>query len=535
MVLTKNEINRILETLPVGFYAKTKINVECADGSMSYFDESAEKIVVGVDTINLGLKKVANGFDTTIAVRTVFYHEISHLILTPHAMTLHPEYYAGELVGKIRRYTNKELTTKEAFDLINITEDERIESALRNYYMNTNFRWFVTQQYSGEPLVEPKDIFYAALRFRIGSESILKAVSELIIKYKKFTRDNWNIMTEGGWLDLGAYITDIAHLYEMCVRESEEQKKDNQNKKDDSDNNQSEKLKSDENQNGTGNSAGKNDEQSDEEPEETAAPDKASNEPGCQDGNGDRPTEFDPAEQLDYEDAEQLFAKAFDSLRNNEMINEFRRIFKQFKTRGNVGGHTNAYSGVINPRNAARSDYRYFTRTNTENNGGAGKLHLNLWIDCSGSYSSNEMVTNQIIKALEIVEHENKIFSFDVMDINQGVHVHEKNKRYIETHGGNYLTYEMDTKFKAMQKADARNYNIVLYDGMAYQSGQQKLFGAWNHDNVFIISDSDNEKPIRANCKKAKMLFVHWGCGKSYAQMLEEKIYNILRVGFGAQ
>ena len=62
MILTKNEINRILETLPVGYYAKTKINVECVDGSQSYYDESAEKIVVGVDTINMGLKNVSEDF-----------------------------------------------------------------------------------------------------------------------------------------------------------------------------------------------------------------------------------------------------------------------------------------------------------------------------------------------------------------------------------------------------------------------------------------------------------------------------------------
>lgn len=524
MVLTKNEINRILETLPVGFYAKTKINVECVDGSQSYYDESAEKIVVGVDTINMGLAKVAEDFDTEVAVRTVFYHEVSHLILTPYVLVKSPSYYSRDLANRIFAHAGHSLSENDAFSLINITEDERIESALRNYYMNTNFRWFVTQQYSGEPLVEPKDIFYAALRFRIGSEDILKAVSELIIKYKKFTRDNGTFLDEQGWHYVTDYIADIANLYIMCITESEKQKKDNQDSdtkdnKDSSetqDNNHPEQPKADKSHDDDNDS----NDSSDDSDERI---------------NGCEYSKCNSEEQLTDEDAENLFSAVFDGLKNAAMINEFRRIFKQFKTRGNVGGHTNAYSGVINPRNAGRSDYRYFTRTNTENNGGAGKLHLNLWIDCSGSYSSNQYVTNQIIKALEIVERENRVFSFDVMDINMGVHVHDKNNRYIRTEGGNYLSYEMDAKFKAMQKPDARNYNIVLYDGMAYQSGEQKLFGAWNHDNVYIISDTDNEKPIRANCKKAKTLFVSWGCGKSYAQILEEKIYNILRVGFGAQ
>lgn len=539
MRLTKNEINRILETLPVGFYAKTKINVECIEGLQSYYDESSEKIVVGVDTINLGLKKVSEDFDTSVAVRTVFYHEVSHLILTPYTLIKNASYYSRELLNRIYLITKQHIEENIAFDLINIAEDERIESALRNYYINTDFRWFVTQQYSGDPLIDPKDIFYAAVRFRIGSENILKAVSDLVIKYKKFTRNNSSIACEDNWYSIGDYMADIANLYALCIAESENQKKDNQNNnieynKDISnpqEDRQSEQTEPDESQSNIYNNKDNklNNDQNDTSSVEN---DEANNGDGH--GSGRKYSELNSEEQLSPEDAEKLFSDIFDGLKNTKMINEFRRIFKQFKTRGNVGGHTNAYSGVINPRNIGNKDYKYFTRTNTENNGGAGKLHLNLWIDCSGSYSSNEKVTNQIIKALEIVERENRVFSFDVMDINMGVHIHDKNNRYIRTGGGNYLSYEMHEKFITMQKPDARNYNIVLYDGMAYRSGEHKLFSAWNHDNVYIISDTDNEKPIRANCKKAKTLFVHQYYDKTYARILEEKIYNILRAGFGA-
>ena len=543
MTLTKNEINRILETLPVGFYAKTKINVECVDGSQSYYDESAEKIVVGVDTINMGLAKVADDFDTAVAVRTVFYHEVSHLILTPISLIKNPRYYSSMLADKIAYYLNISLSSQEAFDLINIVEDERIESALRNFYLNTNFRWFVTQQYNGQPFVTAQDIFYAAVRFRMGDEKILKAVSDLIIKFKWFTRDSYVINRDNNRIEISEYIADIAKLYVMCVQKNNE----NQQQKNNSTNNNKEQNKNNTNQQQKENNMSEpssenqcNDSQTDDgsdvddEIEDISEDDAENKSNNINQDNPDNMDNCHPDEAMSSDEIIELAAKIFDKFQNFEMTNEFRRIFKQFKTRGNVGGHTNAYSGVIDPRNAARKDYRYFTRINTENNGGAGKLHLNLWIDCSGSYSSNELITNQIIKALEIVERENKIFTFDVMDINDGVNIHPKNKRYIKASGGNCLCEAMDTTFKAMQKPDARNYNIVLYDGIAYRSGEQKMFSAWNHDNVFIISDTDNERPIKANCKKAKTMFVHWSCGKSYATLLGEKIYSILRVGFGA-
>lgn len=547
MKLTQNEVNQILKTLPIGYYAKTGINVECSSGNKCYFDDSHDKIVIGYDIVNLALEKVPEDFNSEVAVRTILYHEVSHLILSPKVMVIDAKRYAGIMADYLFKY-NIKISNQEAFDLINIFEDERIETIFKAYYMLTDFKWFVKSVNGTQKPTDIEQYFYSVVRFRdCENTSILQMVEDLIIKYKWMTRNKSSIYNsiDGSCLYVTNYVQDIAELYIACNKEFNNNQKEDDNSNSSSENksedlnnevsnNQSNvnelhpESKDEEETESSNNSSTPEEDDESDEPENTEESDSAQSEDG---GTGE---DYSPI--LSNEELDQLFTSTFRGKINNKMIDEFRRIFKQFKTRGNVGGHTNAYSGVINPRNIGNNDYKYFTRTNTENNGGAGKLHLNLWIDCSGSYRSNEEVTNQIIKALEIIERENKIFSFDVIEINSGVVIKNKNDRYINANGGNTLSPKYFEAFRKMQKADSRNFNIVLYDGQAwYNKSELSNFKAWNHDNVFIIADECNAQHIKTKCKSAKTLFVNYWDSKSYAEILEEKIYNILRVAFGAQ
>ena len=570
MKLTQNEVNQILKILPIGYYAKTGINVECSSGNKCYFDNSNDKIVIGYDIVNLALEKVPEDFNPEVAVRTILYHEVSHLILSSKVMVADAKHYAGIMVDHLFNH-NITISNQEAFDLINIFEDERIETIFKTYYMLTDFKWFVKSVNGTQKPTDARQYFYSVVRFRnCENTSILQMVEDLIIKYKWITRDKSSIYTsDGGWIYIKNYVKDIAELYIACTKEfNNNQKEDDnpnsssENKPEDSNieinevnNNQNnvnelqpksedeeEKTKSDNNSSPSEEDKPKdkeeeaesnNDSSTPEEDDESGETEDIEESDNAQSEDGGTGEDYSPI--LSNEELDQLFTNTFCGKINSKMIDEFRRIFKQFKTRGNVGGHTNAYSGVINPRNIVNNDYKYFTRTNTDNNGGAGKLHLNLWIDCSGSYQSNEAVTNQIIKALEIIERENKIFSFDVIEINCGVIIKNKNDRYINANGGNTLSSKYFEAFRKMQRPDARNYNIVLYDGQAwYSKSELSNFKAWDHDNVFIIADECNAKYIKTKCKSAKTLFVNYWASKSYAEILEEKIYNILRVAFGA-
>lgn len=548
MYLNKNEVNQILRTLPIGYYAKTGIAVECVDGCVCYFDNHSDKIVIGYELINSALKKVDDDFNSEVAVRTILYHEVSHMIMSPIYYIENSKYYCCRFQRVINEALHIVLSDAECHDLINIFEDERIESVLKNYYLRTDFKWFVKTQYDGSKPTDVRSIFYYAVRYRIcDDQNILNMISAIIATYKTITRNHCYADESGKGLD--EYFEDIAKVYIACYRLNEKSNDEESNQNEQGD----EQNENDETNNESSNNAqpmandnpDESDESDDDNESEETSNDESENEKSDDDefdnnnnveGDGEQSQNVDD-EALDNEVIDKLFEKAFCVTRNDAMSNEFRRIFKQFKTRGNVGGHTNAYSGVINPRNIGNKDYKYFTRTNTENNGGAGKLHLNLWIDCSGSYSRNVEVTNQIIKSLEMVEKENKIFTFDVIEINWDVIVHDKSNRYIEASGGNKLSYEYFETFRHMQKPDARNYNIVLYDGVAwYHRDELSNFKAWNHDNVFIISDEDNAKHIKTKCKSAKTLFVtrQMSWEKSYATLLSEKIYDILKIAFGA-
>ena len=95
----------------------------------------------------------------------MLYHEVSHAILTP---------------GEHLRPT----------DIINIFEDERIESVLRHYYHGVNFRKQLYDGYGGHAPKAKDSIgaFFNAVRFGLGTGKVQKAVNELLKEYAEMNR-----------------------------------------------------------------------------------------------------------------------------------------------------------------------------------------------------------------------------------------------------------------------------------------------------------------------------------------------------------
>ena len=128
MDISFGRVKEIAESLPIGFYAKEKIELIISnDEQVSYYAPLENKIVISYSTILQALRKI-NDNDPYVetAVRSVLYHEVSHAILTP--------------------------TDLQVTNIINIFEDERIETLLANYYYNVNFKEniFLLNDYQGE-------------------------------------------------------------------------------------------------------------------------------------------------------------------------------------------------------------------------------------------------------------------------------------------------------------------------------------------------------------------------------------------------
>src|SRR5690554_5424089 len=115
MNITKERAQSILQTLPVGYYLKRNIDVELSEtASTSYIDLQTERITIAMNNFHKAHKFVVSDEQLEETVRAILYHELSHALLTPKKL----------------RITNR----------MNVFEDERIETLLKNFYINVDFK-----------------------------------------------------------------------------------------------------------------------------------------------------------------------------------------------------------------------------------------------------------------------------------------------------------------------------------------------------------------------------------------------------------
>lgn len=205
-------------------------------------------------------------------------------------------------------------------------------------------------------------------------------------------------------------------------------------------------------------------------------------------------------------------------------------LFDNFNKKTQGGSTYQTYSGVINPRNIAREDYRYFDRLAKQTgNNKFGSLHLNLFLDVSGSFYYNQKYTNQILKALCEMEDRYSYFTFDVIACGVGQQLLPRHDRAIQCEGGTYLTRDIEQLFHKMQKPQTMNYNIMLYDGDCEPdqnvAGKANAFGVLDKPNCFIISDPENEIYIKRAVHSAKTII-----STNYKKELKDNILKALQL-----
>ena len=162
------EIKNIFETVPIGFYSGRKITCDLSEeGAISYYEPLADEITVSYPLIQAGLVKVPEDSSyAESAVRAMIYHEVSHAILTP------PE---------------------PVSEIINIFEDERIETVLKSFYYGVDFKKniFYLNQYDGtQKPKNAKEAFYHLVRYREGDPALLDEVDDIIYRFSRMTNTN---------------------------------------------------------------------------------------------------------------------------------------------------------------------------------------------------------------------------------------------------------------------------------------------------------------------------------------------------------
>ena len=526
MEISKARAEQVLATLPIGYYAGRRVHTSMREGiPNSYYSLSEDCIVISYDQLKNAFDKVKDVKDIEGAVRNMIYHEVSHAILTS-------EY--------LFKYGSKK-------DIMNIFEDERIESILRNYYYGVNFRKQVYDIVGVHKAVDARGAFFNAVRFGLAPKKYLDKINGIIRMYSELNRNS----SESEWY---RYCESVSKLYDEIANDFGKNPEQYQPSKEmeagsgtggfgngdiecNEDQNKSgsdvRKILASPNQGKDGDQDGSDNMGSAEEDRRGADPDATM--------IGDQMRGI----MTTLRGIKNLFASGMDiKARLNgtykKELTEFQRtaelIIGNFNKKNNSGTGLSTYTGVFNPRAVARDDYRWCERsTSIQGNNRFGSCHLNLFIDCSGSFSGSQEIVNAMLAALSAIERKNRNFTMDVVFCGEGTYTCKNvGERKIVCRGGNNLPDDMKNTFLKLQKPNTCNYNIVLFDGDAFSDCYgnndrcRRIFKTFDYKQTTLITDDDNVQYMKPEFTTAKVVVTN-----NYTAELISHIINALMIAYG--
>ena len=481
-----------LKKLPIGYYLGRGIPVMLDDDiPTSLYRPTRDEIHISYPQIKSILKKIPGRFntkDTEEIIRTLLYHELSHTMLTP-----------------------KTLKNNSA---VNIVEDERIERKLNGFFRDINFKKINYLLNHGVENTKPSDYFFDLVRFGKGPETYLERVETLLKDY-----DSLNSSSSSSYARryreeiMKLYREFMSYLFITKVISEEEYKEE------------LERIKSEDLQEEIIVVALGNGKESEDEDDSLSSLGGLSSLEDCfskeeleEMSRGAIPADSFPSIKEEFKTRTETFI-------NQRLITEFNRIISQVNKINNKNGSAcHSYSGVFDPRAAARKDYKFFVQKNRNGDSrGYSKIHINLFLDRSGSFKPNEPIANQVIYALYYLEKSNPDFSFTLITCGCGERIEDKKDILFVANDGNWLDKDIWDIFKKVQEKQKVNYNIVLFDGEATYGPDICNFGAFNTSNTLIISDPDNKKAIERYAPSARSIIT-----KNYTEELIDNLINLL-------
>ena len=495
-MITFNDAKKILDTLPIGYYLKTGncIDVELSQGApTSYADLAEKKIVIAFHNIAKAMPKHGNAEEN---IRCLLYHELSHIIATSDDML-------RAIVADISLRPKEIIDDSLAKDLVNIVEDERIETMFSKTYYGVNFKRFVFNvnglDYDNPVYPQsktPKDIFYQAVRYHYGDPNFLDEIENLLRRFSVYYAESWTIDS------IYDYGTKIFEMYvKYCVKNQKTNPNTPKSKTKKSDDQNLGNQNADTQNSGNQNADIQN---TDTKNSDIQAP---TNQP-LEQRNLDSLLPDDFIEQVSTSVIETFVKKSFSKFTSG--LSGVKEIVeKALRKYSNKSSAVNAYSGRINPRSIVSNpqDYRWF---NKKNNGGSQKLFdkicLNIICDESGSFCLSEDTMNGMFRALEQVEKDHPEFEFNLVTISAGALRKDKSCRKIDCNGGSYLEYKQTKEvLDSLPRSNATIKNLVLMDGKFNLDGE--VFSLFNSPNYKIVSDKENMAKLIAQAPLAKKHF----------------------------
>ena len=469
--LVKYKIREIFETLPTGYYLGRDIRVDLDEKSEdSFYVPMADRIVVSEPTI---IRAVTSYEITDIdefesVIRGLFYHEISHAILT------------GANATKAEKTYHSNLTNFH--DIFNVMEDERIETILKSYYLCVNFKKNIKlingrldkdRKFIDRDAEDKFSAYYDLVRFHAGPQEWIDKLAALLVKYS-------HLNAASDVYSWQSFFRDLENFY---VEYTKNWKENNQQR----------------NKNGKGSGNGDGPSQ----PMSNDIKDGNGDDDGATDNDIDIPgTGNDVAGNEIMKKALELVTGKY---RNAELEEKLKKIFAEAeKKKALIEGTRNCYSGRLDPRSVARDDYKWWIKTGDDGMNGKPKVHLNLFVDNSSSFKGCEEKMNEFIRALNNIVSAK--FEFDVITINTEVVEWDRTDYEFVASGGTDLRNDIASVIVAHQKPGCNTFNIVVFDGEAHSncySHANEPFKNFDTENTVLVVDKGKENFV-TNCGSCK-------------------------------
>ena len=486
----------ILKTLPIGYYLGHPVACRLdPDGQDTFINMDTESVTISYPTIAAALENIKVPVEPESVIRGLLYHEISHALLTPTRLFTTYSTRALEATLNTNGYSKERAhyLTANVRKIMNIFEDERIETLCRDYYMNVDFKknLFLINNVTPKEAAaspDPMNRFFAGVRFREASPELLAEVKTAIRKTANLCHgSSSNTCTD--------YVLMILGLFNKFIKDSD----DLSNK---------------------GNSDNESDNKSDSKPESgNAKSDNKSEADNSESDNksGNAATETKPT--LTQEEIDKL-AKAANKATAGKGVghDKLKAVFKVLSTNNDIAPIENrlekiinaatnknksrssasfGYAGRIDPRATQSKDYRWFAKkTSNGSNRRFDKIHFNLFCDNSGSFGPSRSKMNALLLALRKYAEKNQDFSVSVIHCARGMEVKGDNDWPLTCDHGSDLYDDTKKIVDGLQVPNATVVNVVVFDGyMSPPSREQAkdVYKAFNKPNFIVVSDASNK------------------------------------------
>lgn len=195
------ETRKAVKQLPVSYYTKSSIPFtvtldEKGEGT-SYVNLEKRDLHISLHNVATMIEEGYKPEEILLRPKTIeemvrnqMYHEFGHAIMTPKDLM------KGQNPFNCR--------------IINITEDERLETVLKNYFLGVDFKKCVIllNHFKGEAAKNPMSYYYHVVRFRHGEQKHKDLIADFIDKWEHLKGDSFEEV-KNKW---GRYMYEIEEM-----------------------------------------------------------------------------------------------------------------------------------------------------------------------------------------------------------------------------------------------------------------------------------------------------------------------------------